>query len=267
MEKELLEAYHRIFTGKGNEPDWAVHKAAPGREAELVHCPIPFVGKEYASQKTRILVYASAENLSRYNGYLDDDGFAINRHRRYFDASAPDRFFPNVHIQPFSNGYLPIIAFYVYLKYQDAARLTPAAFSERIAFANYGKYTIQPDAGENRNQDYAGSRRKLGQSHEYVRQDLGILRPDVIIMPASIYKADRAFVDENKGNAAILPIYQILPRTIASRKMIRRYAPADPGKLHPAVLDWYRHLKDGRTKDNFLSVFTYLDAVMEEAGL
>ena len=262
MEKELLEAYRRIFAERKNEPSWAVHKRMPGCDSELVHCSIPFVGKAYSDQKTKILIYASAENLSWYKGgYLDKDEFAVNRHRYRFNdsLSKPDLFFPDVHIQPFNNGYLTIIALYIYLKYQTVEQMTPAEFLERISFANYGKYTIT----SSKNIDYAKDPEKLASSHAYIEQDLKILRPDVIVMPGTIYNTDRDFVDQYKGNAEIIPIYQILPRTINSKNMIKRFEPADVKKLHPVVLHWYRHLKANRTTDNFLSVFTYLDKICD----
>ena len=63
-EKKLIEIYRQVFTEKMNTPAWAVHKSSPGHSHELIHCPIPFVGKYYEQQETKILLYASAENLS-----------------------------------------------------------------------------------------------------------------------------------------------------------------------------------------------------------
>lgn len=81
----LLESYNKI--SKENTPEWAVHKR---NSDELVKPTIPFVGKQYAEQKMKILIYASAENLSDYwkgndkhwpGDWLDDDSCAANRHR------------------------------------------------------------------------------------------------------------------------------------------------------------------------------------------
>ena len=269
MEKELLEAYRRIFAERKNEPEWAVKKHTSSCESEeLVHCAIPFVGDTYGSQKTKILIYASAENLSWYINkckekcYLDNDEEAVNRHRNFFNSSKRDRFFPDVHIQPFNDGYLTIIALYIYLKYQtvEQMKMKPAEFLERISFANYGKYTIDSP----KNEDYAKDPEKLAASHAYIEQDLKILRPDVIVMPGTIYNTDRDFVDRHKGNAEIIPIYQILPRTINSKKLIRKHDPADVNQLHSVVKVWYKQLKElknNRTTENFLSVFTYLDGI------
>ena len=55
MEKRLIEQYQQIFRAKENTPTWAVHKVAPGHTQELIHCTIPFVGKFYEKEETKIL--------------------------------------------------------------------------------------------------------------------------------------------------------------------------------------------------------------------
>lgn len=271
MEKALIELYKHIFSQKKNEPTWATHKNTQGHSHELIHCPVPFVGKYYGQQKPKILLYASAENLSDYNSsgktYLDCDDYAINRHRNFFDSSAanPDVFFPNVHIQPINDGCLAIAALYVYQKFQGvdniSPNISPADFLERIAFANYCKYTIQSAT----NQDYAHNGEYLKESHAYITQDLAILKPDYIIMPKTIYWADQKFIDGLKGTAKIIPIYQINARNINLR--IKNWPKRSEAELSPALLDWCRKLGEhgitGKTKENFFSVFSYLDHILQ----
>lgn len=267
MEKTLIELYKQIFSQRKNAPTWATHKNTPGHSHELIHCPIPFVGKDYVKQNTKILLYASAENLSDYNSngknYLDCDDYAINRHRNFFDSSTAnsDVFFPNVHIQPINDGCLAIAALYVYQKFQSVDNISPADFLERIAFANYCKYTIQSAT----NQDYAYNGEYLKESHAYITQDLKILKPDYIIMPKTIYWADRKFIDSIKRTAKIIPIYQINARNINLR--IKNWPKASEAELNPVLLDWCsnlgKHGITGKTKENFFSVFSYLDDVMQ----
>lgn len=271
MEKSLLEIYRQIFASKMNQPIWAVHKNTPTHKHELIHCSIPFVGKYYNQQNTRILLYASAENLSDYNSrgktYLDCDSYAINRHRNSFDASVskPDVFFPNVHIQPVNDGCLALVALYVYQKFQAVDRISPADFLERISFANYCKYTIQPNPGRPKNRDYAKNSSYLSESHRYIESDIKILKPDYIIMPKTIYWSDRDFMDAVKGDAKIIPIYQINARNINLR--ISCYPRLAVQELSSALMEWYTHLSDngitGKTQENFLSVFGYMDNVMK----
>lgn len=66
LTNELQKTYREISRAKENNPQWAVHKTS--NTQELVHCPIPFVGKRYADQPVKVLLYASAENLSNYKG-------------------------------------------------------------------------------------------------------------------------------------------------------------------------------------------------------
>ena len=271
MEERLLEVYKQIFSSRMNEPVWAVHKTTPNHTHELIHCSIPFVGKCYHQEKTKILLYASAENLSDYcrkgQDYLDCDDYAINRHKNSFDSSVskPDVFFPDVHIQPINDGCLAIVALYLYLKFQSIDKILPAEFLERISLANYCKYSIQPDPSKPKNLDYAGNPNYLSESHAYVENDIKILKPDYIIMPKTIYWADRDFIDKIKGTAKIIPIYQINARNINLR--INEYPKLSIQQLNPVIAGWYKHLGDnrivGKTKENFLSIFSYLDDIMQ----
>ena len=269
MESELIKAYREIFMDTSNRPNWAVHKITPGHESELIHPPIPFVGKEYCKQTKRILLYASAENLSKYagsNGYLDDDEYAINRHRNTYNESvSKGLFFPNVHIQPINDGVLPIITLYLYLRYNDIDDITPSDFLERISFANYCKFTVQSE----KNKDYAGVADKVMQSRDYVKRDLSILKPDIIIIPKTIYHTDKEFINGNKGNAVILPILQMNVRNVNIR--IKKYPKTPETELNRIIAEWYNNLNGngftGVTRKNFISVFKYMDECIKEAGL
>lgn len=269
MEAQLQEMYKQIFAGRKNEPAWATHKNAAGHTHELIHCPIPFVGKNYAQQNLKILLYASAENLAGYTGYLDIDEVAISRHRNFFDWSVAEgkTYFPNVHIQPINDGALALVALYVYMQCQPIGQITPVEFLERISLANYCKYTIQAEntSGRFRNQDYANNSEYLRQSHDYLKADLEILKPDYIIMPKAIYWADKEFIDQVKGKAKIIPVYQMNARNINLR--IKKYPKTPMEELSPVLRSWYEALHSngitGKTKENFLSVFAYLDDVLQ----
>lgn len=258
---KLLSAYRDIFKSKGNTPDWACRKL---NSNGLIHCPIPFVGRKYFDQPIKILVYASAENLSNYNGHIDDDTKAINRHRYTFEETKATRFFPNVHIQPFNNGALVLCAGYILSKLFGLDDVTPAEFLETIAFANYGKYTIETDGS---NSDYAGNPKKLKESHEYIKADVEILQPDYIVMISQMYNGkgmQKSFIDDIKGHARIIPIYQITPTTINNPRTFRKFPPIVLNNLHPTLRKWYENFHAGAiSSDYFLSVFTYLDNVLD----
>lgn len=92
LTNELLNKYRCIR--ENTLPEWAVHKITPGNTDKIVVPTIPFIGKHYTEQKTKILVYASAEVLTNYcygqktdRPWLDKDEEAENRHRKCFDES------------------------------------------------------------------------------------------------------------------------------------------------------------------------------------
>lgn len=58
----LLTAYDELFLK--SQPVWTQKMT---ESAGLIPPTIPFIGKEYG--KTRVLLYASAENLSHYKGH------------------------------------------------------------------------------------------------------------------------------------------------------------------------------------------------------
>ena len=259
---QLKERYKTIFQEKNGRPEWAVRKT--GNPRDPLHCPVPFVGRQYFDRRMRLLLYASAENLTWYgDGRWDDDERAIDRHRILFEETKNDGdVFPSVHIAPVNNGCLLTAAFYVASKLAETEDMTPSMFLETISVGNYCKYTIQSGR---RNQDYASNREFLAESHEYLEADMEILRPDCIILPSMIYKTDREFFDGIRGNAAVIPIWQINAGTI-NRLFARRYEPREPETLETAVRRWYHVMKEttvrGRTGEHYLSVFPYLDEVM-----
>lgn len=269
MEEQLQKIYRHIFSEKNNIPNWTTHKITVGHTHEAIHCPIPFVGKDYHKETPKILLYASAENLTGYNGYLDSDEDAINRHRNFYEWSVKkgDTFYPNVHIQPINDGTLALVALYVYMKFQPTDQIKPSEFLERFSFANYCKYTIQSENqnGHFKNQDYASNAEYLQYSHAYIKADIEILKPDYIIMPKAIYWTDRDFIDDVKGCAKIIPIYQMNARNINLR--IKKYPRTPIEELEPVLCDWYKQLHSngitGKTKENFLSIFAYIDNILQ----
>lgn len=281
--QNLINKYNEIMEKNTEADKWAVHKK--NDQSSLVKCTIPFIGKNYFEQDVKILVYASAEVLSDYypesdseRSWLDDDTKAVNRYRYFFDWTEiqEGRFFPNVHIQPMDDGALAVAVGYIaskIMKLNDD--ITPREFYEKIAFGNYGKYTRetehqhnlrvgQIDSGDNRNKDYASDSKFLRLSCDFVKADIEALRPDYIIMPKSIYTVERKYIDSIKGDAKIVPMYQmnssVINRIIHGKKA---YKEKDLSSVHPAIRNWYEHLQDngikGNTKKNYCSVFNYID--------
>ena len=259
---------------------------------ELVSPTIPFVGKQYFNQSKKILVYASAENLSNYHkGYcdrdwLDDDNIAENRHRWCFDNVnlQQNRTLPYVHLGPMEDGGLLTAVMYISEKLCDEPVQIPNQFYETIAFGNYGKYSIETELqnklrsyptisqddiksltkelrGKGTNKDYANQFNFLMESFEFIQADIEFLKPDYIIMPNV---ADNGFIDSIKGNAKIIRIPQIngtVINNIAPNKRnnyLSKYNKFSPDLLSPTIKKTYNCIK-GINLENYLYLFGYLD--------
>lgn len=262
--EELIASYRNIFEDQQNAGvlDWSQHKNS--NPQEIVSPTIPFVGKNYLAQKTKILLYASAENLIGYDGYLDEDEKAINRHRWFKDNKKSD-FFPIVHITPISDGSLLIALKYICEQKGIIMPETPEEFIESIAFANFGKFSIQ---SESCNIDYAKDKSKLDCSMPYVESDLKLLQPDIIVLPETIYAKEQAAIKESKGDAEVIRLMQINARTVNCYIKPRFELKAE-SELSDTIRDWYdvKHFYQNKftnkTHKNFLSVFTYLDSILK----
>ena len=205
----LLEEYKRIFSDKEKQPTWAFHKVK--NPDELIHPTIPFVGKKYSQQNKKFLVYASAEVLSDYKGWLDDDEIALNRHRNWFEKENGD-FFPSTHCKPFTDGGLTLAIKYIIYKLGllNDVSINPRQFYELISFANIGKFTIEGKI----NRDYAYDWDKLNSSLEYIKADIRVLKPDIIICPYKTKQFLRKYLGKEFPNIKFLEIYQINSRVV-----------------------------------------------------
>lgn len=263
IEKLLIE-YSEIFSQKENRPEWAVKK---NNSKEIVSPSIPFIGKNY--EKTKILLYASAENLGDYKGgWLDNNDFAKNRHRLWFDKYSDNHFFPDVHIAPMNKGGLVNIIGYVSMKlYPDFKFDTPKELLEGVAFANFGKFSISVEKGE-KNIDYAGDYHKLKKSIEYIKSDLEILKPDILIIPETIFKHNRIkkLLSIEFPGIKIIPIYQIHHFNINGENRLKKYKKKDKADLG-ILVNWQKKFGKGlkgKTNENFYSFYTFLDKQIEK---
>lgn len=277
IQNKLINDYQEFH--QKYAPVWAVHKV--DQPDQILTSTIPFVGKEYAQQEKKVLIYASAENLTHYRSgaeyseTLRRDDTAINRHRICFDRDDSRKFFPNVHIAPMNNGYLATAIYYVVTQLLGTKEFEkPRKFYERIAFGNYGKYSIETrrqkaerlgytDKTENLNQDYAYDQGKLERSHAFIYQDIEILKPDYWILPKTIYDTDHAFIESIKGNAIIIPLFQMNARVV-NCLLKRKFEGIALTALPEHVAAWYNALTPNKTRANYRFVFSYLDTLLRD---
>ncbi len=146
----------------------------------------PFVGENYgANGLPKVLVYGSAD----FGG----------------EKKSKDNFFPWVHITPVADGSLLTVGRYLLEIFGKEGFSTKSKdFLQQIAVSNYGKFSLTT------NKDYARVPKLLEASHLYVLTDLEVLKPDVVILPKSIYgnSFNRLLKNENLSKPAIWTIYQ-----------------------------------------------------------
>jgi len=151
--------------------------------------PTPLVGKNYKPGKG-LLIYASAENLSWLNEKPPPPRFsgnkAWNRYRVVYeqDGRNSSDFFPDVGIQPVSDGGLFAAGLFVADKYGLPQRAKPRTFLETIAVTNWCKFSIK--SGTNR--DYIHDVKKLTASLPFVVGELALLQPAVVLIPKPVWR-------------------------------------------------------------------------------
>ena len=208
MAQRLVAQYKSLCSGI---PAWA-YQLEPS---------IPFIGSEYTTSRPRIAVFASAENLTKYEcnpasrpAYVRDNR-RWNRHRACATdhASGEDAgFFRQVHIAPVEDGGLMCAALLIAERStKQPPHKDPRAFIETLAVANVCKYSIATRT-RGKNIDYAGKADLVAESLPYFRADLRALRPDILFLPKTIYQQPpvRAVVDEELPSVLVLAVPQFV---------------------------------------------------------
>nr|MBC8440199.1 hypothetical protein [Candidatus Desulfobacula maris] len=249
---DLLTKYKKIFSEIA-PPDWAVENRVSGEKI----CPsIPFVGKNYHLSKNKVLIYASAENLTYYekdeskNDLLETE-IAWNRRRYSIDLN-PESIFPNVHISPVNNGGL-LATVALLADWHNLLKMSPDPyeFIENLSIDNLGKYSIKTIGGPNK--DYISSLSMLEHSFPYIGSDLDILKPDYILIPKKAY-AVRSVEDlfiRKAPNAIIIPIYQLTSTVInchIANKLSEEHMTEVKQKTPQYIKNWVDDIK-GLKKD------------------
>lgn len=259
---ELKEKYNNIFELDRNIPNWGVRKKSID---ENIHPATPFVGKTY--ERTKLLLYASAENLTYYeknsnDKRFDDDNAAIIRRQL-----RSGNYFPDIYISPVSDGSLLIVVAYILDKLNIKLNYsTPFEFIENIAIDNFCKFSIKSQ-NKSKNKDYAADKEKLKFSYDYVRSDLEILKPNILILPKKIYDhiEVREIIKLTLPNCLVLPLYQINAGNI-NRIIAKKYKKKEKNDIQETQRKWQSQLSNGikgKTNENFYSVYTYLDEILE----
>jgi len=176
IDRDMVGQYKRLHTSK---PDWA-WPFVPS---------IPFIGDAY-QPGIGIVVYASAENFTWMHQATIPTRFtseaAWNRYRAVYEERGRTsvEFFPDVGIQPVTNGGLLAAALFV-AEQQGLPQLqTPREFLETLAVTNWCKYSIRSET----NRDYLADTQKLTESLPYVVAELCTLKPAFVLIPQQIWR-------------------------------------------------------------------------------
>ncbi|TXI81303.1 MAG: hypothetical protein E6Q44_04755 [Flavobacteriales bacterium] len=219
LERNLLESYRQHFS---EAPSWAFPVAPP----------IPFVGRSYPENGGGVLLYASAENL----GYTWDDanptrvGWELHSSERVnkwpwlgncWSQMLRGRIMlesvggTSVHIGPINDGTQLKVARHIVQCLRPLSGFAEASardFLEQIAVSNPGKYSIFSRT----NMDYARDVGKFKEMVPYILADLNALRPEVLIIPGTIYNTlQRTTLKDRLAEVPkVVLISQVQPRPI-----------------------------------------------------
>jgi len=186
---------------------------------------IPFIGNRYFEAQSRILVYASAENLtyalenpsSGINSLAENE--QRNRHYHYFTYRNDDRKrYPEIHMRPIKVGGLLLVAKYIAdSKFPGIFSNNRYDFLDQICCGNIGKFSLATTT----NKDYAGDIRHLIDSVPYIINDIEVLQPELIILPLTslraLSKSDASIAKQLVNNLKHIDhigIYQVNQRVI-----------------------------------------------------
>ncbi len=150
---------------------------------------IPLIGSEFKCGES-LLIYASAENLSHMNAgnvpkqFNTDDVWDRYRVRYESHGRNADTFFPDVGIQPVTNGGLMAAGLFISERLSLPTADDPRRFLEKVAVSNWCKFSIQ----STKNRDYLSQPKKLAASLPYVETELSSLKPAVALLPHKIWE-------------------------------------------------------------------------------
>lgn len=244
LEGQLGERYQKI---------WELIELTLAASWVKVEPAVPFVGKEYDVVKgLKVLVYGSAENL---NFEFDPIQLTHFRNRDRYDAWRKDttpKWFPSIHMTPVSDGTLLTAARYLLqiCDYKGFAE-RPDDFIQQIAIGNYGKFSLKGT-----NKDYANKPDLLRASDDLVLDDLDTLKPDIVILPRSIY--DHAFSRLLKRSThkpkALIRIYQTNPGVINRHieTQLRSAGLLETNYRTGWVAEWLAHIPSHIRIDRYL---------------
>jgi hypothetical protein len=250
FESNLFEKYREQFENSP-PPNWAFPSQSWDYNKTPLKKPfppsIPFIGENFNESPKKIALYASAENLAHYERKSETipeflcDERVWSRHREA-NLEGWDKFFPRLHIGPVENGSLLCAVLFICDHLNLDLPKEPNLFLENLVVGNVGKFSISGIG----NKDYAGNIKLLEPSLPYFQMDLEILRPDILMLPKTIYAHQKVkdIVLNVIPEATIIPVPQF-NSTVVNTHLKRNEKAASRliNKLKKTTLEeWTNHL-------------------------
>ncbi len=168
--EKLIHLYKNTFR-KEEQPSERYYQTKP---------TIPWVGDHYGEH--RILIYASAENLSCDYIKRNEPPFktekAFNRHIFFWSEKAEGK----IGIEPFDSGGLRLVGI-MCLRKLGFEVLEKGDITSYIAVANLSKFSLK---GNGNNVDVK-TKRDMKPSCNYLQIDLEVLKPNLIINASGMW--------------------------------------------------------------------------------
>jgi len=140
---------------------------------------IPYIGKYYFNTKPRLLIYAMAQNLSRGERFIESWLNSPDRgmRRQYHDTNAT-----HIHVYPYDNGHLKVIAAIALNSYQDNNYKTNDNIGDLIAITNFVKFSFYHQGKRENRRDRNPPKDIYDLMWElYCKYEISVLQPDIII--------------------------------------------------------------------------------------
>lgn len=140
---------------------------------------IPYVGSAYCGAKPRILIYAMAQNLARAEGLTHKFLRSPNKGMlRQQSNSNP----PYIHIHPYDDGHLPILAALVLNAYAGTTFKPTNNIHSLVCATNFVKFSFWCERQNGTRRDVNPPRDIYKAMWDYFcSYEIEILRPEVII--------------------------------------------------------------------------------------
>ncbi len=148
-------------------------------DGEYLGAYVPYIGKSYFDIKPRLLMYAMSQNLGRARRLIStwlnssDKGLL----RQYHD---PDT--PHVHVYPYDNGHLKVIAALTLNSYPETRFGADQNIEDLVVVTNFVKFSFYREDKNGKRLDANPPFAIYNDMWEYYcKYEVGILRPDIII--------------------------------------------------------------------------------------